>query len=393
MNPNAAAELRNRLVDQLVAEGRLDLGPIERAMRTVPRHVFLPKVPLERAYANEVVPTKPGDGLPLSTASQPSVVAMMLHQLAVEPGQRILEIGTGPGYQAALLAELVGPTGAVTTLDIYPDVVASARAALVEAGYPQVRVLSRDGALGAAEHAPFDRIIVAVGPSDLPPAWRSQLVAGGRLVVPLRWRGLSRSIAFVHHGTGLRSVASGMCGFIPMVGVGQDGSLTAALDDDNYATLYWEPDQVIDPHALHGVLDGHHTAAWSGVRVNPGESFEGVWLRFAAAEPGTCRIAVPAESNGAAGPHIRNPVVVDGASLAHFSWRHTDGGDHASELGAIGYGPAGAALAERLCTRIRGWDADRSAEPVFTAYPPGAAPTAPGGQVIRKRYIDLVMTI
>ncbi|HEX4249112.1 MAG TPA: methyltransferase, FxLD system [Pseudonocardia sp.] len=388
-----AAELRRHLVGQLVAHGYLHAGPVERAMRTVPRHVFLPKVPLEQAYANEVVITEPGGtgGLPLSTASQPSIVAVMLEQLAVEPGQRVLEIGTGPGYNAALLAELTGPAGSVTSLDIYPDVITSAEAALVEAGYADVRVVGRDGALGAAEHAPFDRIVVAVGPTDLPPAWHQQLAPGGRLVVPLRWRGLTRSIAFVRHGAGLRSVAGAMCGFIPMVGL--DGERTAPLDPDNYASLCWEPDQAIDAAALRGVLDRRHTAAWSGVHVEPGESFEGVWLRFAAAEPGTCRVAVPSESNGAAGPRIRNPVAVDGATLAHFSWRHTEAGGHrGTELGAIGYGPDGAELAERLCGHIRDWGADRSAEPVFAAYPAGTAPAVLNGQVIRKRHIDLVMT-
>ncbi|MGH3804317.1 MAG: methyltransferase domain-containing protein, partial [Pseudonocardiaceae bacterium] len=125
-------DLRARMVDLIAAKNYLHSGRVEEAMRTVPRHLFLPAATVEEAYAERSVTTKPGSngGRPLSCASQPSVVAMMLERLDARPGDRILEIGAGTGYNAALLAELVGETGEVTTVDICPDVTVQARQAL-----------------------------------------------------------------------------------------------------------------------------------------------------------------------------------------------------------------------------------------------------------------------
>jgi protein-L-isoaspartate(D-aspartate) O-methyltransferase len=180
-------DLRNRMVDHIEAAGHLPSSSVEQALRTVPRHLFVPEASVEDAYANKAITTKPGGpgGRPASCASVPTVVAMMLGQLDAQPGDRILEIGAGTGYNAALVAELVGETGQVSTIDIYRDVAEQARRALDETGYGRVHVITGDGALGAQDRAPFDRIIVTVGPWDLPPAWFGQLAPGGRLVVPL----------------------------------------------------------------------------------------------------------------------------------------------------------------------------------------------------------------
>ncbi|MGH3885395.1 MAG: methyltransferase domain-containing protein [Pseudonocardiaceae bacterium] len=103
------------------------------------------------------------------------------------PGHRVLEIGAGTGYNAALLAHLVGPAGKVTTVDIDSKVVRGARECLAAAGYRGVSVVCGDGEFGYSDHAPYDRIVVTAGAWDLPPAWVDQLAAGGRLVVPLRF--------------------------------------------------------------------------------------------------------------------------------------------------------------------------------------------------------------
>lgn len=125
-----AADLRHRMVDDLRARAVVTSPAVEAALRVVPRHVFVPEVPPERAYADEAVVTKVGDdGMPTSSASQPSIVGLMLEQLDVARGHRVLEIGAGTGYNAALLAELVGPEGAVTTVDLDADVVERARPA------------------------------------------------------------------------------------------------------------------------------------------------------------------------------------------------------------------------------------------------------------------------
>ncbi|MFC7741095.1 methyltransferase domain-containing protein [Nocardiopsis composta] len=142
---------------------------------------------------------------------------MMLAQARIEPGMRVLEIGSG-GYNAALIAELVGPSGRVVSLDIDPEVTERARKLLAGAGYPQVRVITADGTEGAPWQAPFDRIVVTAGAWDIPPAWRDQLTDTGRLVVPLRMRSLTRSVAFRRRGERLVGDSALICGFVPMQG-------------------------------------------------------------------------------------------------------------------------------------------------------------------------------
>lgn len=130
----------------------------------MPRHKFVPGASLEDAYANSPVHIKyDSDGTSISCASQPGVVALMLDQLQAQPGERILELGAGTGYNAALLAHLVGETGHVTTVDVDYDLVQGARAHLATAGFTNVEALTRDGALGHAEGGPYDRIIATVG--------------------------------------------------------------------------------------------------------------------------------------------------------------------------------------------------------------------------------------
>jgi protein-L-isoaspartate(D-aspartate) O-methyltransferase len=391
--------LRARMADQIVRAGRVQSGRIEAALREVPRHEFVPAANTEEAYADQAVITKrASNGASLSCASVPSLVAAMLDQLDVRPGDRILEIGAGTGYNAALLAHLTGPAGQVTTLDIDNEITAQARQALEATGYWQVNVITRDGALGAAEHAPYDRIIVTAGAWDLPPAWREQLAPGGRLAVPLRWRGQTRSIAFTPWHDWLRSDSVELCGFVPMIG--QDGERTGPIDPGGHVALHWDAGQPIDPGALAEILAREKTAAWSGVTVGVGESFDGVWLRLTAAEPGTCRIAADpaAVQTGLCTPAIpsRSPAIVHDGSLAYFTQRRLDPADGIGprwELGATGHGSAGPELADRLGQQIRQWDADRTTQPVITACPASTPDDQlPSGATIDKVHTRLVIS-
>src|SRR5439155_24991906 len=124
---------------------------------------------LEQIYSERALITRLRDNLGTSSSSQPALMADMLQLLDVRPGLRVLEIGAGTGYNAALLAELTGDPSLVTTIDIQPDVVEQTRRSLVRAGYGGVRVLCRDGFAGAPEAAPFDRIVATVGCPDLSP--------------------------------------------------------------------------------------------------------------------------------------------------------------------------------------------------------------------------------
>ena len=206
----AGAYLTN-YVDALRESGVLRDASVEQAFRRVPRHLFIgrffvgsetggwmeiehdPEHPqpehLETIYSERALITRLDGDLGTSSSSQPALMADMLQLLDVRRGMRVLEIGAGTGYNAALLAELAGDAALVTTIDIQPDVVEQTKASLALSGYGSVRVLCRDGFEGAPETAPFDRIVATVGCPDLSPRWAEQLAPGGFMLIPLRHAG------------------------------------------------------------------------------------------------------------------------------------------------------------------------------------------------------------
>jgi protein-L-isoaspartate(D-aspartate) O-methyltransferase len=221
-----SARLRAALVEQLKAQDILHSAAVEAAFLRVHREHFLPELArregLEPIYSDEAIITKrTGQGTPLSSSSAPSMMAIMLEQLDLRPGMRVLEIGAGTGYNAALLAELVGDPRAVVTIDIDQDVVEQARRNLDNAGYPEITVRCVDGVLGAPDLAPFDRIELTVASDDIAPAWREQLAPGGRLVLPLELHRHQRgqiSLALVKREEYLESAAAAYAFFIPLRG-------------------------------------------------------------------------------------------------------------------------------------------------------------------------------
>lgn len=218
---NGAARRRNRqLVSHLVESGVLRDAAVAEAFQSVLRHHFLPGRRLAEVYEDTAIPTKTDEhGLALSSSSQPAIMALMLQQLELEPGQRVLEVGAGTGYNAALMGRLVSPEGAVYSLDIDEDVCAQARANLGSAGIENVRVLEADGAEGWPELAPYGRLIVTASVADLASAWLHQLVDGGRLVVPLALTGPTQlCVGFEKRGQRLVSDGLSSCGFLPLRG-------------------------------------------------------------------------------------------------------------------------------------------------------------------------------
>lgn len=155
---------------------RID-SEVLRAMREVPRHLFVPAEARRFAYENRPLPIGHEQ-----TISQPYIVALMTHLLKARPGDRVLEIGTGSGYQAAILSRLVGQ---VRSIEIVEPLAAGAAARLSDLGYSNVEVRSGDGYAGWPQRAPFDRIIVTAGADHIPRPLLDQLRPGGRMVIPL----------------------------------------------------------------------------------------------------------------------------------------------------------------------------------------------------------------
>ncbi len=238
----AGEDLRARLVEQLRAGGSIRTIGVATAFAEVHRELFIPEVVAERdleaVYRDEAYVTKKdAQGMPLSSSSQPAMMAQMLELLEPALGQRVLEIGAGTGYNAALLSRLVGPSGKVVTVDVDPEIAERARRALRAEGAP-VEVAVGDGRQGLEEGAPYDRIMVTASAQEIPRAWLEQLADGGRLVVPVRLDPDADAIqlipAFVRRGETLHAVESTWGGFMPLHG-GDGGSqapkasLTATL--------------------------------------------------------------------------------------------------------------------------------------------------------------------
>lgn len=188
-SPETPADFRDNMIQKLKAEGFITDSRVEQAMRTVPRHRFGHWLSLETVHGRGAHPLPGVTEKTMSTISDPAAVAIMLEPLELQRGQRVLEIGAGTGYNAALIAELVGETGHVTTVDIEPYVVAAAKTNLQATGYGSVEVILGDGGFGFANNAPYDRITATVGLWEIPLEWFAQLAHGGRIAAPIHISG------------------------------------------------------------------------------------------------------------------------------------------------------------------------------------------------------------
>ena len=214
-----APDLRNALVASLVSKAAIVTPEVREAFASVPRHPFVPNVDVVTTYADQPVFIRWDGGTPISSSTQPTMMVIMAEQLRLEPGYRVLEIGAGTGYNAAILAHIVGATGSVTTVDIDQDIVDEAAANLSNAGCGDVEVVCGDGYEGFSPGQPYDRIMVTVGAQDVSPHWVEQLQDGGIMVVPLWFRGYRLSVALQKRDSALESLSASPCMFIPIRGI------------------------------------------------------------------------------------------------------------------------------------------------------------------------------
>ncbi|MGV9324808.1 methyltransferase, FxLD system [Streptosporangium sandarakinum] len=347
------------LREEMVARvrGRGGIGEeVAGALRAVPRHLFLPEVPPGAAYRDEAVVTRrDAEGRPVSSSSQPTIMALMLEQLGVEPGHRVLEIGAGTGYNAALLAHLAGPGGRVTSVDIDPGLVGRARGHLAEAGFPGVEVVCGDGAEGFAPGAPYDRVIATVGVWDLFPAWLEQLAPGGRIVAPVDLNGVQRSMALEWADGHWASRSVVACGFMRLRGPFAGPEVLRPLDRDSELMLSLPRAREVGD--VLAVLGGPVSELPAGVAAGPVALADGFGLWLAAHEPRWCLLSesrprwLAAGAPGRWGFTTALGIVEDGGLCLL----------HPREAPAPpvvrAFGPGGAGLATDLLAHLRAWDA------------------------------------
>jgi protein-L-isoaspartate(D-aspartate) O-methyltransferase len=208
--PDLYVKEREKMVDEDIRMRGIENPLVLDAMRVVPRHAFVLDEYLNQAYADHPLPIGYGQ-----TISQPYIVALMSEALHVEAGSRVLEIGTGSGYQAAVLAQMGVE---VYTVEIIPELAERARLKLQELGYTTTHVLNSDGYNGWEENAPYDAIIVTCAPDHLPPSLLSQLKKdGGRLVIPIGPVGDIQTLwLFEWQGDELKTTNLGDVVFVPL---------------------------------------------------------------------------------------------------------------------------------------------------------------------------------
>ena len=408
----AADRARARLVDGLRDSDRLCSAAVEEAFRAVPRHLFLPGLPLARAYADEAVAVQAVDGVTTSSASQPSMMAIMLGQLDLRGGHRVLEIGAGTGYNAALMQRIVGPGGRVVAVDIDTDLVDGAARHLADAGVDGVELVCADGALGYAPGAPYDRIVLTVGSGDVRPEWVAQLAPGGRLLLPLALRGTQLSVALDLGPDGvLRSASINRCAFVRLRGVaavperGAEGGGLAVLPAG----------EGVPPEAADAALSAPGSSFPAPIRIRAGDLWDGFGLWLALTEPGACRLLATrsdpddsdlttAEELLGLGPgHATVGLLgttADGPGLAALVLdpRVDTGSRGPSSMRMQAFGPGGEAAIDRLRAACAAWEAaDRptSANLRLTVVPVGRAvpPTTQSTVVVGKEHCRVLVEV
>jgi protein-L-isoaspartate(D-aspartate) O-methyltransferase len=343
-------------------------------------------------------------------------MAIMLEQLGVLPGQRVLEIGAGTGYNAALLGELVGPDGHVIALDIDDDIVEAARSHLAAAGAQNVEVICADGAEGFAEGGPYDRIILTVGAWDIAPAWREQLRPGGRLVLPLGLgAGPQKCVCFLKPGTAggpfLVSESVRDCGFMRLrgtfagperlVGLGAKPGLSIGLASDlpvaGETLLDWLSSPAVEQPTAIWVTNSElwgGLSLWLAMKAGDLCSLiaEGEWTTRGL----PCLVAFASRRAICSTLGLVRPTGVSFLRRSPQPDVNAKADDEAPfELHISGYGPDGGAETTRALTaHLSAWQAANrpgSADLRIRIYPPETLREAQTGEIAVNKAASLVV--
>jgi protein-L-isoaspartate(D-aspartate) O-methyltransferase len=408
--PSQTTDLRVHLVQALKAQGCIRSTAVEAAFLEVPRHTFLPEVPIQDVYTDRSFPTKHREGMAISSSSQPAIMAIMLEQLALQRGQRILEIGAGTGFNAALMAQIVGEDGQVVTMDIDEDLVLSARQHLAAAGLARVEVLCGDGGFGHPAAAPYDRIILTVGAWDIAPAWIEQLSQGGRLVLPLSLRHVQKSVAFERRDDHLESVSVEDCGFMPLRGAFAGPQRIIRLAPGPGPYLVVDGDRPVDADRLFDALNAAHVEVPTGITATLREIFGSLSLWLALEDPDVCSLGIYAEPSVVDGSTV--PLLIEGPS-GDKKYRSTvalvgNGGlvalsrppaphkdlDASVPLSIVSF-RAEPQLVRRMNAHLMSWEAagrPRTDALCVCAYPKVGHPLTADASVLAKRWTTLVVS-
>ncbi|MFF2144634.1 methyltransferase, FxLD system [Kitasatospora sp. NPDC058190] len=399
-----AVRLRQRMADAVIAAGWAPSASVQGALRTVPRHRFAPEKDLATAYDDDLAVVTRWDesGRATSSVSAAWLQADMIEKLRLEPGAAVLEVGSG-GYNAELIAHVVGEGGQVVTVDIDPYVVHRTRRFTAEAGSGRVLALQGDGALGApARHVPrggFDGCVITHNVWDIAPAWPQQLVEGATLVVPLEVHGYTRAIAFERRGDVLHATGWTYCGFVR--DLGQNGRTTPVVDlADGELRLRFEDGPAGDTTGLEEALRGPRHEVRTGVTVAGGESFETLQLYLATTLPGFCRLAGDQDKDTGITAFTRSdnaPALLGDGCLAYltYTWVRDSAtaAERRAEFVVHAFGEQGPALAEQLADAVRLWDRHVRGHgyPQLTVHPVTTPDCdLPAGHVLEKRFSRLV---
>ncbi|MEV7383869.1 methyltransferase, FxLD system [Streptomyces lydicus] len=394
VDPDKATQLRHKIVDQLRDENWITSPEVEKVIREVPRHLFTPAgTPLEEVYDPyaAVITKTDENGVQLSSVSAPQVQALMLEQAKLRPGMSVLEIGSG-GVNAVYISRLVDPSGSVTTVDIDPEVTGRAERLLSENGYDQIRVVTADAAEPIPGLGQVDVIIVTAGAWDIPPAWLDQLKPDGRLVVPLRMRGLTRSVAFNRVGDHLESESAKICGFVPMQGSTKHHEKLLLVNGTEEIALRFDDGLPAEPSKLDNAVTTPRHELWTGVTIGLQELLDTLQMHLAISLSGFCTMAVDTDlDTGLVAPVNKRYALaaVEDDTFAYLVTRRTEDNKHV-EYGVHALGPNAEQFADKIADVLRDWEANRRGgpSPIIRAYPAGT----PDDRIPEGRVIDKVHT-